>query len=159
MEPQPGKLNRMRSYPNNFMKCAEGEFLSPAIHRVPQNRRGAALIIVVAFLVLISALVIIFYARVGTDLAASRSYAEGINARQLADSAVGVVMGQIREATTVKNGAWASQPGMIRVYGTGKEVASNAYAFYKLYSSHDLVISGKEIAKFDPTEYDQAAVA
>lgn len=139
MEPQPGELNRM-------------------LNR-PRERSGAALIIVVAFLVLISGLVIAFYSRVGTELSASRSYAEGVNARQLADSAIGVVMGQIREATTVTNGAWASQPGMIRVYGTGTDASASAYAFYKLYSSHDLIVSQKEIPRFDPTQYDQAAVA
>src|SRR5215213_307965 len=96
----------------------------------PREQKGAALIVVVAFLVLISGLVIAFYSRVGTDLSNSRSYAEGVSARQLADSAVGVVMSQIRDATTVTKGAWASQPGMIRVYGDGKQATSAAHAFY-----------------------------
>src|SRR5688500_18070464 len=95
----------------------------------PRTQTGAALIIVVAFLVLLTGLVIAFYSRIGTDLASSRSYAEGVCAWQLADSAVGVVMSQIRDATTVTNAAWASQPVMIRVYGTGKDASSRAHAF------------------------------
>lgn len=129
------------------------------MHSRPREHSGAALIIVVAFLVLLSGLIIAFYSRVGTDLANSRSFAEGVSARQLADSAVGVVMGQIREATTVKQGAWASQPGMIRVYGTGNGPSANAFGFYKLYSSHDLIVSAKELQHFDPTQFDQASVA
>ena len=123
----------------------------------PREQQGAALIIVVALLALMSAFVIAFYSRVNTDLASSRNYADSVNARQLADAAVGVVMGQIREATTVKGGAWGSQPGMIRVYGTGDAPGAQAHAFYKLYSSHDLIVSGRELSGFDPTNYDQAA--
>lgn len=117
-----------------------------------KNRSGVALILVISFIVLISALVIGFFGRVTTELSSARVYAEGVNVRQLADSAVGVVMGQIRNATTVKNGCWASQPGMIRVYRTpGGAAGTNAYGFYKLYSSHDLIVSGAEITRFDPT--------
>jgi uncharacterized protein (TIGR02600 family) len=116
------------------------------------KRRGVALILVVSFIVLLSALVISFFSRVTSELGGARSYAEGISSKHLADSAVGVVMGQIRAATTIKNGCWASQPGMIRVYGTaGGQASAQAYAFYKLYSSHNLVVSGSDIAQFDPT--------
>ena len=125
---------------------------TPPLHARLHKRRGVALILVIAFIVLISALVIGFFSRVTTELSSARSYAEGVNVRQLADSAVAVVMGQIRNATTVKNGAWASQPGMIRVYRTaGGQAGSAAYAFYKLYSSHDLIVSTSETSKFDPT--------
>ena len=84
-----------------------------------RQRKGVALILVVSFIVLMSALVVGFFSRVTTELTSARSYAESISARQLAESAVSVVMGQIRAATTVPNGCWASQPGMIRVYGNG----------------------------------------
>ncbi len=116
------------------------------------KRRGVALILVVSFVVLLTALVVSFFSRVSSELGGARSYAEGVNSRQLADSAVGVVMGQIRAATTVKNGCWASQPGMIRVYGSaGGQPSAQAYAFYKLYSSHNLVVSGTDIQQFDPS--------
>ncbi len=124
------------------------------------RRKAVALVLVIAFIVLISALVLSFFSRVTTDLSSSRSYAEGINVRQLADNAVGVVMGQIRAATTVPNGCWASQPGMIRVYGSaGGQPSVNAYAFYKLYSSQDLIVSGNEISRFDPSLTNPATSA
>lgn len=124
----------------------------------PQKRRAAALIIVVTFVVLLSAMVVAFFSRVGTSLEESRTYAESVSVRQLADSAVGVVMGQIREATTVPQGAWASQPGMIRVYRSpdGKP-GPEVHAFYKLYSSHDLIVSHKEVDRFNMSDFDPSA--
>ena len=125
---------------------------APKLAGLPrQKRRGVALILVVSFIVLLSALVVSFFSRVSTDLAGARSYAEGVSVRQLADSAVGVVMGNIRAATTVPNGCWASQPGMIRVYGSGTQASSRAYAFYKLYSSTNMVVSGDDLSSFGPT--------
>ena len=125
----------------------------PATRLHLQKRRGVALILVISFIVLLSALVIGFFSRVSTELSSARSYAEGVNVRQLADSAVAVVMGQIRNATTVKNGCWASQPGMIRVYRTaGGQAGPNAFGFYKLYSSHDLIVSTTEVSKWDPSQ-------
>ena len=115
-----------------------------------RQRKGVALILVVSFIVLLSALVVGFFSRVTTDLTGARSYAEGVSARQLAESAVSVVMGQIRAATTIPNGCWASQPGMIRVYGTKTGASSQAYRFYKLYSSHNMVLTDKELNSFDP---------
>lgn len=124
----------------------------------PRKRKAAALIIVVTFVVLLSALVITFFSRVTDDLTAARAYADSVSVRQLADSAVGVVMGQIREATTVENGAWASQPGMIRVYRSpdGKP-GPDAHAFYKLYSTHDLIVSGRELTAFALDDYNPSS--
>ena len=124
--------------------------IQPA-HGKWRQRKGVALILVVSFIVLMSALVVGFFSRVTTELTGARAYAEGITARQLAESAVAVVMGQIRAATTIPNGCWASQPGMIRVYGGAGGVAgSQAYRFYKLYSSHNLVLKEGDIATFNP---------
>jgi uncharacterized protein (TIGR02600 family) len=125
-------------------------------HRHPPDTQGAALIVVVAFLVLLSVMIVAFYTKVGNDLTISRNYAESANVRQLADSAIGVVMGQIREATTVKQGAWASQPGMIRVYGSEGNPSSAAHAFFKLYSSHDLVVDGPDLRTFAKKQFGEA---
>ncbi len=132
-----------------------------SLGRPPHQRRAVALVLVISFVVLLSALVVAFFSRVTTDLSSSKSYAEGVTARQLADSAIGVVMGQIREATSLENVCWASQPGMIRTYRTAAgQAGPNANAFYKLYSSHDLIVSGRDISSFDPTLTDptQSAV-
>jgi uncharacterized protein (TIGR02600 family) len=128
------------------------------LHYEPQKRRAAALIVVVTFVVLLSAMVVAFFSRVGTSLGESRTYAESVSVRQLADSAVGVVMGQIREATTVKNGAWESQPGMIRVYRSPNgQPGPDVHAFYKLYSSPDLIVSREEADGFAIGDYEASS--
>ena len=105
------------------------------------------MVIVLAFLVLISVLVLAYFSSVTTELTASKSYAYGTNARQLADSSVQTVMGQIRDATTKGSKlAWASQPGMIRTYDDSGDPAS----YYKLYSSENMIVTKSQIPSFTP---------
>lgn len=127
---------------------------------------GVALIIVLGFLVIISALAVAFFSSVNTELKASRTFAAGITTRQLAESSIQIVMGQIAAATTrgidpssgQGNEAWASQPGMIRVFGvsagpnSGSTASANADAFYKLYSSDQMILSRQDgnLNGFDP---------
>lgn len=123
---------------------------SGAITPINQKRRGAALILVLSFLVLITALVIAFFTSVTTELSGAKQYAGGATAKQLADSAVQTVMGTIKLATsgTTDTGlttAWASQPGMIRTYDTN----GDPVAYYKLYSSGTMVIPKVGISSFD----------
>ncbi len=129
---------------------------TPFVRRL-RRPKAVALVLVIVFVVLLSGLIVSFFARVATDLGSSRSYAEGVAVRQLADSAVSVVMGQIRAATSLPNAAWASQPGMIRTYrsATGQP-GPDAAVFFKLYSSNNLTLSGADIANFDPTVTDQS---
>ena len=114
---------------------------------------------------LITVLVVAFFVTVTTDYTSSAAYANGESAKQLGDSAVNVVMAQIKDATAgfVKNPttgvldttqrlAWASQPGMLRTWndsgGTDK--------VYKLYSSNNLTMTLAGAA-YDPTkDPDQA---
>ena len=112
-----------------------------------QTSRGIALVVVLAFLVLISVLIVAFLTSVSTELTSAKSFASGTNARQLADSAVQTVMGQIRDATTKDpKQAWASQPGMIRTYdSTGDPVS-----YYKLYSSENMILTKSQIQDFTP---------
>lgn len=108
---------------------------------------GVALVIVLAFLVLISAIIIGFFSSVSTEYAMSTSVAETLSTRQLADSAVNVVMAQMWDATKggttdTERRAWASQPGMIRTYDS-KGAPSD---FYKLYSSDAMTVKGKDFS-------------
>ncbi len=113
----------------------------------PPARAGVALVIVLAFLVLISVLVIAFFSSVTAEFASAKSFAAGTNARQLADSAVQTVMGQIRDATTRgTREAWASQPGMIRTYDDSGEPVS----YFKLYSSENMIVTKSQIQSFTP---------
>lgn len=111
---------------------------------------GAALIITLALLVLFAAMTLAFFSQVTTESRTARTFADSLSTRQLADSAVGIVMSQVREATTVPNGAWASQPGMIRVYGEEGKASEKAHAFYKLYSSDNLTLNAEALRSFDP---------
>lgn len=122
-------------------------------------QRGIALVIVLAFLVLIAGLMIAFFSNVSTEFSSARSFADGVTTKQLADSAVNVVMGQIREATAMEGGAWASQPGMIRVYGAAGATPGSAltpsdklHSLYKLYSSEQLLVSGTDLTEASATE-------
>src|SRR5262245_14433531 len=94
-------------------------------HADRKEAKGVALVIVLAFISLISALIIAYFSSVSTEMAASRTNATVADTRMLADTAVDLVTAQIREAAApLPKGApltWASQPGMIRVFGKPKE--------------------------------------
>ncbi|MDQ3621920.1 MAG: Verru_Chthon cassette protein A, partial [Verrucomicrobiota bacterium] len=118
--------------------------------------RGVALVLVLAFLVVISALVLAFFSSAQTELVAAKSYASGASTRQLADSTVQTVMGLIADATARgEDVAWASQPGMIKTYGDGSTPQPTAspepLAFYKLYSADSQVLTGSQILSWDPS--------
>ena len=112
------------------------------------DNRGVALVLVLGFLVLITVLVLAFFSSVTTELAGAKSSSNEASAKLLADSAVQMVMGQIKYATSGTSSssviAWASQPGMIRTYDT----SGNGVACYKLYSSDNMVVTGS--STFDP---------
>lgn len=117
-----------------------------------RKQRGVALVVVLVFLVLLSIFIVGFFSNSQDELTAAQSFTGEVSASHLAESAVSVVMGQIREATGRTNGAWGSQPGMIRVYREGNTASAKADAFFKLYSSDDMIVSGSEIGSFDPTK-------
>ncbi len=102
-------------------------------HRRRSSRRGFALLLVLIIVSFAAAIAVLFLLsarqeRVGTD-----SYAQGSRVRQMADTAVNIVMGQInaatREGTAANPISWASQPGMIRTYNNTGNL-SNAYKLY-----------------------------
>ena len=109
---------------------------------VPEQ--GVALVIVLGMLVIILGLAMTFLSRVSIERSSAASYAASATTRQLADTAVSLVQGQIRDATTLGgNVAWASQPGMIRTFASGSGpsfTASNSlHRVYKLYSASELI--------------------
>ena len=113
--------------------------------RVDARRSGIALVVVLSFIVLISILVVGFFSSVSTELVGAKTYASNVSTQQLSETAVNVVMGQIRTATTRENGAWGSQPGMIRVYRNGEAAGSQANSFFKLYSSDNMVLWARRL--------------
>ena len=106
-------------------------------------RSGVALVLVLGSLVLILVLMIALLTRATTERISAKSYASTTSARQLSEVAVNLVQGQITAATTQGGEVtWASQPGMIRTFGTETNPLngrSKLLLAYKLYSATDMV--------------------
>ncbi|MCX6963533.1 MAG: Verru_Chthon cassette protein A, partial [Verrucomicrobia bacterium] len=132
--------------------------------RVTHSQKGMALVIVLAVLVLLAGLVVAFFSTVTSDAGSSAVSSNDARAKQLADSAVNLVMGQIVEATKgFKPGertdanrlTWASQPGAIRTY----DASGSAFQAFKLYSSPTMVSGGNLTFSSDlPTSSDATAI-
>jgi uncharacterized protein (TIGR02600 family) len=109
------------------------------------------LVLVLGFLVLISALVVAFMGNVRTERVASGSFATGVTTRQLAETATNLAIAQIADATAgfsvpgdTKSEvlSWATQPGMVRTYrDTGEP-----FRYYKLYSARNMVMTSVDPA-------------
>ena len=68
------------------------------MRRVPaQSRHGAALIIVLAFVVLLTVLTVAYFSQTVTDRQIAHSSFNQSNADQLAASAVGIILGDFRQ--------------------------------------------------------------
>ncbi len=107
------------------------------------NKRGIALISVLAILTLAAVMILAFFSLSRNELTSSTAYSHGIEAQQLAQTAVNIVIHQIRSASSEKNVAWASQPGMIRTWD------QNGFkAGYKLYSDDEMLLE-RESEVFD----------
>ena len=136
----------MKTKPTNIHSSLLGNGAdSPPQGAVPPhaNRRsGVALLIVLGMLVLLSVMVLAFITNVTTDLGDSKGYEAQVTTRMLADSAIDLVIGDIRAASTGADTAWISQPGLLRTY----DANGNAVAAYKLYSASQMVVAGA----FDP---------
>ena len=105
---------------------------TPSRPRPPKfnSVEGAALVIVLSCIVLLTALAIGLLNRVESDRANSSAYRGSTLTRNLAEYAINVVMAQISAATkSDPTLAWASQPGAIRTYSA---TGPNLVAIYKL---------------------------
>ena len=98
--------------------------------------------IVLAFLVIITGLVVAFLSSVTNEATATAASAAGVTTRSLADAAIQLDIAQIRDATAGfdanSNGTgWASQPGAIRVFSTSYNGAGSTggASLYKLYTA------------------------
>jgi len=101
---------------------------------------GAALVVTLAILVLLLGLTMSLFLSATSERRSASLYKNAQGVRELADTAVNLVQAQIKDATTENaaaapgsRSAWASQPGMIRTYGS----ATTAARSYKLYSWTD----------------------
>ena len=107
------------------------------------TRRGLALISVLAMVTLATVIVLALFSVSDSEFKASKIYAGGSAARQFGDTAVNVVIGQLRSATVDSANpaaarVWASQPGALRVYN----VDGSFFRGHKLYSDSTMIVSG-----------------
>ena len=94
-----------------------------ALAKAGKERRGIALISVLTMMALTTILVLTFFSLAQNEFESSSTYSDGLQAQQIAEEAVNMVIRQIREATADPNLAWASQPGAIRTWDGGGKFA------------------------------------
>jgi uncharacterized protein (TIGR02600 family) len=108
------------------------------LQHVRESRRGIALISVLAMVMLLTALIVAFMMRAGSERQAAGFYRAEATTRELSDTTLNLVEGLINEGTNQTSAtagvyySWASQPGSIRVFDN---VNGAPYKVFKLYSS------------------------
>ncbi|QIF02856.1 Verru_Chthon cassette protein A [Roseimicrobium sp. ORNL1] len=80
-----------------------------------------AIVMVLAIMALLMVLVLALLSMGSSETRSSSAFSQSSQVRTLSDMPVSIIMGQIRQATSGlgMTKSWASQPGMIRVFGTG----------------------------------------
>ncbi len=121
----------------------------------PGNESGVALLITLTILSLTLTLMLTMLSTGITERTASSVYKDGIYAESLANQAVNLSIGQIRQATSNQDRLWVSQPGAIRTYDESGKFATG----YKLYSDERMSIGKDEMAftfddAFEMTRWD-----
>ncbi|WP_265595177.1 Verru_Chthon cassette protein A [Verrucomicrobium sp. BvORR106] len=111
------------------------------------QQAGMALVMVLAIVALLMGLVLALLSMGSSEARSSSAFSQTSQVRGLTDMPVSIVMGQIREATSGlgMSKTWASQPGMIRVFGTAPgAVAGRAKleTAWRLYSSDKMTEGG-----------------
>jgi hypothetical protein len=109
--------------------------------RVTRNgASGAALVMVLSVSVMVAVVAVLFLTLGRGERVVAVVEREGGEARRLADMAVSLAIGQVRQATMGGGGevtGWASQPGAIRTWGEGGQGG----VLFKLYSSSESMAS------------------
>ncbi len=111
------------------------------------RRQGFALVVVLAILMLLVVLIVAFLSRASNERTAAAGAREAASARQLAETAVSLVQGQINLASSQgASVAWVSQPGLVRTFDT----AGTLLKYYKLYSADAMIASSLDLAAETP---------
>lgn len=134
------------------------------ISKVCLSSKGIALVLVLGFLVLVSGIVLAFFSSVQTDLQSSKAYASSATVKQLADTSVNIVMGQIIDGSKTfeipgrpgqkgsgRRLTWISQPGLISTF----DDEGAAQRAFKLYSALNMVAKPDDRdGRYGPFGYD-----
>ncbi|WP_232289552.1 Verru_Chthon cassette protein A [Verrucomicrobium spinosum] len=118
------------------------------IRKWQQRQAGMALVMVLSIVALLMGLVLALLSMGSSEARSASAFSQSSQVRSLTDMPVSIVMGQVREATSGLDMAatWASQPGMIRVYGTAAGTVagrSRMISAWRLYSSDKMSESGE----------------
>jgi uncharacterized protein (TIGR02600 family) len=129
--------------------------------KIQNSQRGAALVIALSTIVLVTVLVLSLFLSVTSERTESAAAANQGDAERLASGVVDLVKSTITQATTgyksnASTGApdtsspvaWASQPGLIRTWDT----SGNAYRSYRLYSSGNITVTTQGDLVTDTTD-------
>ena len=105
-----------------------------------RRHKGLALIIVLSMLALATIIILAFLSVADTEHKGTLTYSASQNSRRLADTAVNLVISQIRAASEPEAGSLiryihATQPGAVRKYSPDGAF----YAGYKLFSDSDMI--------------------
>lgn len=89
--------------------------------RAKATKQGVALVVVLALITIMGILIVAILATSSSELKSARIYSDGIEVRQMNETAVNLAVGQLRLGTRQLSDlpgkeVWASQPGAIRVY-------------------------------------------
>ncbi len=136
--PQDSNANRERTTSSGDVDVVAPTLTNRSEASV-KSKRGIALISVLTVVTLATILVLTFFTLARNELVASVNYSDGLHAKALSETAVNMVIGQIRRATEPQSNvpqAWATQPGAIRTYNGLSGVFQKGY---KLYSSAVMV--------------------
>ncbi|MEZ0273526.1 MAG: Verru_Chthon cassette protein A, partial [Roseimicrobium sp.] len=106
-----------------------------------------AIVMVLSIMALLMVLVLALLSMGSSETRSSAAFSQSSQVRTLSDMPVSIIMGQIREATSGlgMTKSWASQPGMIRVFGTdsgGPGGRSRLETAWRLYSSDKMSEAG-----------------
>lgn len=103
------------------------------MHRTGKNHRGVAVVTVLVVISLVFLTIVTFLISSRTEKKVGRLQNDKIRSRDVADVATKLVVVQIRDATA--EGAWASQPGVIRKWNKDGSFDRG----FKLYSDETMI--------------------
>ncbi len=98
------------------------------------SRKGVALVMVLTVTALATIMILTFFSLATSENRASATYSRGLQAQQVGEQAVNLVIAQLRKATSDPNVSWASQPGAVRTWSR----LGDFHRGYKLYSDDQL---------------------
>lgn len=102
-----------------------------------RGRKGVAIVTVLSIIALMTVLVVSLFNLAQSQMITAQGSVEIQRVNAVKDTAINLVIAQIREATTLEGTVWTSQPGAIRTFHHSNQ---NLNRLYKLYSASDALV-------------------